>query len=322
MSGIYGAVEAGGTKFIAALFRISDRIDAIKTVQVQGNGHKAAMLAEPLRSIRIPTTTPEETLGATLAFFEDCAIDGLRLDSLGVGSFGPIDPDPTSKTWGYITSTPKPGWQNTDIAGFLGRRLGVPVGFDTDVNAATLAEARIGAGFSLDPVLYLTIGTGIGGGVRVNGKLLHGLMHPEMGHIRIQRRKGDNFPGCCPYHKDCLEGLASGPAVKERWGLHGERLGPDHTAWDLEAWYLAQGIVSITMVLSPQVVILGGGVMAVPGILAKIRAYANELCAGYLAKPTGLQGWTELIRSPALANPGLTGSCLLGLEALEHFGVT
>jgi fructokinase len=318
MSRIFGAVEAGGTKFVAAIFRMPDSADVPGTTGSAGTMPDPALFVEPLRSVRIPTTSPAETLNGTAAFFDACIADGLGPESLGIGSFGPIDPSTDSDTWGYITSTPKPGWKDTDIAGILGRKLGVPVGFDTDVNAAALAEATMGAGTGLDPVLYLTIGTGIGGGVLVNGRLLHGLMHPEMGHIRVVRRKGDNFPGCCPYHGDCLEGMAAGPAVEERWGTRGEQLGSGHSAWDLEAWYLAQGIVSMAMILSPQAVILGGGVMAVPGIIDKVRTYAEEHCAGYLARPTGVQGWTQLISAPILPNPGLAGACLLAMKALEN----
>jgi len=317
MTRIYGAVEAGGTKFVAAIFRMPGLAEASGFTSFESIWPDPALFGKPLRSVRIPTTSPEETLESTAAFFEACAAEGLAPASLGIGSFGPIDPDPISDTWGYIPSTPKPGWKNADIAGILGRRLGMPVGFDTDVNAAALAEATMGAGLGLDPVLYLTIGTGIGGGALVNGKLLHGLMHPEMGHIRVLHRKGDEFPGRCPYHEDCLEGMASGPAVEERWGMSGEQLGPDHPAWDLEAWYLAQGIVSMAMILSPQAVILGGGVMAVPGMIDRVRAYANEHCAGYLARPAGAQGWTELIKGPLLPNPGLAGACLLAIKALK-----
>jgi fructokinase len=316
MSRIFGAVEAGGTKFVAAIFSMPDQVTGQGSFSPGVKELDPALFAEPLRSVRIPTTSPEETLESTAAFFEACAAEGRGPESLGIGSFGPIDPDPVSDTWGYITSTPKPGWANTDIAGFLGSRLGVPLGFDTDVNAAALAEATMGAGVGLDPVLYLTIGTGIGGGALVNGKLLHGLMHPEMGHIRITRREGDKFPGSCPYHADCLEGLASGPAIEKRWGVRGEQLDPDHPAWSLEAWYLAQGVVSMAMILSPQAVILGGGIMAVPGILARIQSYADKHCAGYLEKPAGTKGWAQLIRSPLLPNPGLAGACLLAMEAL------
>ena len=317
MSRIYGAVEAGGTKLVAAIFRMPELATPPGMASSGGLGLAPALFAEPLRSVRIPTTSPEETLGATLAFFEACTADGLGPESLGIGSFGPVDPAPESKTWGYITSTPKAGWKDTDITGILGRRLEVPVGFDTDVNAAALAEAVMGAGCGLDPVLYLTIGTGIGGGALVNGRLLHGLMHPEMGHIRIMRREGDTFPGCCPFHKDCLEGLAAGPAVEGRWGVRGEQLGSDHPAWDLEAWYLAQGLVSMTMILSPQAVILGGGVMAVPRMIDRVRTYASELCAGYLGRPANAKDWAQLIRAPLLPNPGLAGACLLAMKALE-----
>ena len=302
---------------MAAIFRIPERASPHGVAGSSDIGFDPALISKPLRSVRIPTTSPEETLHSTTAFFRACAADGYGPASLGIGSFGPIDPDPASATWGYITSTPKPGWKDRDIAGILGRTLGIPVGFDTDVNAAALAEATMGAGLGLDPVLYLTIGTGIGGGALVNGKLLHGLMHPEMGHIRVARHVGDTFPGRCPFHNDCLEGMASGPAVADRWGVRGEQLGPDHPAWDLEAWYLAQGIVSLAMILSPRAVILGGGVMAVRGMLDRVRTHADKLCAGYLMKPAGASGWRELIKAPLLPNPGLAGACLLALQAVE-----
>ncbi len=228
---LFGAVEAGGTKIVVALGREGEK---------------------PLRETRIPTTGPEETLGRVAEFFRECRSGGLAIEALGVNSFGPVELDPASPKWGFITSTPKLRWQGTDVAGTLGRALGVPVGFDTDVNAAALAEARLGAGRGLDPVVYLTVGTGIGGGAVVNGGLLHGVQHPEMGHLRVERRPGDSFPGVCSFHGGCWEGLASGPSIEARWGARGEDLPADHPAWDLEAWYLAQGVVSLFMVLSPR----------------------------------------------------------------------
>ena len=185
------------------------------------------------------------------------------LAAIGIASFGPIDPKPGSPTFGYITSTPKPGWGNTDFAGAVARALSVPVGFDTDVNVAALGEWRWGAGQGLDNLIYLTIGTGIGGGGLVNGKLMHGLVHPEMGHIRVPHDlAADPYPGHCPYHGDCLEGLACGPAMNERWQQPSQNLPADHPAWALEAEYLAWALVNIICTLSPERIILGGGVMS------------------------------------------------------------
>ena len=189
---IVGGIEAGGTKFVCAV----------------GTGPGDLRAVE-----RFPTTTPEETLGRAIAYFRDRPVA-----AVGVGSFGPVDVDPDSPTWGHVTSTPKPGWQGADVAGGVARALGVPVGFDTDVNAAALAEHRWGAAQGLDTFVYLTVGTGIGGGGLIAGRRLHGLTHPEMGHIRVPRVPGDDFAGVCPYHGDCWEGLASGPAIEARWG--------------------------------------------------------------------------------------------------------
>jgi len=294
MERLYGAVEAGGTKTIVAVGRADEK---------------------PLKEERIPTTDPEETLGRAAEFFRDCAAEGREIQALGIGSFGPVDLDPASPGWGFITSTPKLKWQGTDVAGSLARAVGVPVGFDTDVNAAALAEARMGAGRGRDPVVYITAGTGIGGGALVNGKLLHGAQHPEMGHLRLSRRADDTFSGTCPFHGDCWEGLASGPAIEARWSARGETLPKDHPAWDLEAWYLAQGLVSLFMILSPEVIVLGGGVLQAPGLLERVREYARTLCADYLARPRTAREWENAIRAPSLRNPGLTGAFLLAEDA-------
>ena len=294
MSALLGAVEAGGTKVLVAVGRVGET---------------------PIRSERIATEDPDTTLNAVVAFFRECASDGLPIRALGVGSFGPVELDPASPRWGYITSTPKLRWRGTDVAGALGRVLNVPVGFDTDVNAAALAEARLGAGRGRDPVVYLTIGTGIGGGAFVNRKLLHGAQHPEMGHMLLARHAEDRFPGTCPFHGSCWEGLASGTAVRARWACAGEDLTPNHPAWELEAWYLAQGIVSLLMALSPRVVILGGGVMKTPGLLDRVRRQAQKLSAGYLERYADSAGWEGLIRAPELENPGLAGAFLLAEAA-------
>ena len=200
---VYGGIEAGGTKFVCAV----------------GSG------PDDLRAeVRFPTTTPSETIGRAISFFQEEESSD-SLDAIGIASFGPIDPNPSSRCFGYVTSTPKPGWAHTDFAGVVHRALGVPVGFDTDVNVAALGEHRWGAAQGLDTFIYLTVGTGIGGGGMVNGKLIHGLMHPEMGHLRVPHDwETDPYPGCCTYHGDCLEGLASGPALEGRWGRRGEGL--------------------------------------------------------------------------------------------------
>ena len=209
---LYGAIEAGGTKFVCAVGTGPDDLRA---------------------EARFPTTTPAETLDRTISFFlEQQTRLGEPVAALGVGSFGPVDPNPASPTFGYITTTPKPGWANTDVVGALRRVFPVPVGFDTDVNAAALGEFRWGAAQGLDTFIYLTIGTGLGGGGMVGGRLIHGLVHPEMGHIRIPHDwAADPFPGACPYHGDCFEGLAAGPALEQRWQQRGETLPDDHPAW-------------------------------------------------------------------------------------------
>jgi fructokinase len=209
---VYGCIEAGGTKFVCGV----------------GTGPEDVVLSS------IPTSTPAATLDQVVEFFRREA--GQQLRAVGIGAFGPLDVDPCSPSFGYITSTPKPGWQNFDLAGAVGRALGVVVAIDTDVNAAAIGEVRWGAAQGLSDFLYLTVGTGIGGGALVHGEVVHGLMHPEMGHIRIPHDLArDPYPGGCPYHRDCLEGLASGPSIQERWGAPGQDLPPDHPAWALEA---------------------------------------------------------------------------------------
>jgi len=235
-----------------------------------------------LETVEFPTTHPDETIGH--------AVDFLRarepIAAVGIASFGPIDPNPKSPTFGYITSTPKLGWRNCDLAGAVGRALGVPVAFDTDVNGAALAEYRWGAARGLGSFIYVTVGTGIGGGAMLDGRLVHGRLHPEMGHIRIPHdRLRDPFPGNCPYHGDCLEGLAAGPAIEARWGEPGKLLPDGHAAWDLEAEYLALGIVSWACTLAPERVILGGGLMQRQQLFPKIRARVAELLNGYIEPP-------------------------------------
>ena len=268
--------------------------------------------------VRFPTTTPEETFGRAIQFFQQQKKEPLT--AIGIASFGPVDLNPDSPTFGYITDTPKPGWAHTDFAGRIRRALGVPVGFDTDVNVAALGEYRWGAAQGLDTFTYLTIGTGIGGGGMVNGKLIHGLVHPEMGHVRIPHdRDRDPYPGSCPYHGDCLEGLAAGPALEERWGQRGETLPADHPAWSLEADYLAFGLVNIICILSPQRIIIGGGVMQQPQLFPLVRQRVQELLNNYLPVPAILDHIDDYIVPPGLGDQaGVLGAMALA----EHAAVT
>ena len=254
----------------------------------------------------VATTTPGETLAHVVAFLR-AHRDGLA--AVGVACFGPVDLDRRSPTFGHITTTPKPGWAHTDVVGAL-RGLGVPVVFDTDVNGAALAEHRWGAGRGVDPFVYVTVGTGIGGGAIVGGRPLHGLVHPEMGHVPIPREPSDVFAGACPYHVGCLEGLASGVALERRWGARPETLGAEHEAWRMQARYLALGLVAITAVLSPPRVALGGGVMRAPRLLDLVREQLGTVLAGYVRAP-------ELV-TPALGERvGPLGAVALAQSALD-----
>ena len=290
MARLYGGLEAGGTKFICAV----------------------GTSPQDVVTRRIPTTTPMETIGQVIAFFKEQP----PMAALGIGSFGPIDLDPASPTYGYITTTPKPGWQFTDLAGKIKKALQVPVGFDTDVNAAALGEHRWGAAKVLADFIYLTVGTGIGGGGMVNGKLMHGLVHPEMGHIHIPHdRSADPFKGCCPFHGDCFEGLASGTAVAQRWGQQGETLPADHPAWVLEARYLALAISNLILTLSPRRVILGGGLMEQVHLFTMIRQNVVEILHGYIQAESITRDIDSFIVPPGLGKQaGLLGAMALGME--------
>ncbi len=232
------------------------------------------------------------------------------LRAVGIGSFGPVDLNPDSPSWGFITSTPKVAWRNCDLAGAVGRGLGVPVLFDTDVNAAVRGEARWGAARGVSNCVYLTIGTGIGGGAIVGGNVLQGPTHPEMGHVRVPHDWAeDPFPGCCPYHGDCLEGLAAGPSIAARWGAKGEKLAADHPAWALEAKYLAYGIANIVCTLSPERILVGGGVMRQAHLYQRINAEVERLLAGYLAKIP------PVVRAELGERAGLLGALALAMDA-------
>lgn len=293
---LWGGIEAGGTKFVCAVASGPETI---------------------LAETRFPTTTPEETIGRAIAFFREQRAAYGKLDAVGIASFGPVDPNPASPAFGYITTTPKPGWAQCDFAGRVREALGVPVGFDTDVNGAALAEGRWGVARGLDTFVYLTVGTGIGGGAVVNGRLVHGMLHPEMGHVRVPHDPlRDPYPGCCPYHKDCLEGLASGPAIEARWGQRAESLPPDHPAWALEADYVAHGLVPQIYLLSPQRIILGGGVMEQPTLFPAIRERVLAILNGYIQSPLLLEGIDEYIVPPGLGNrAGVLGAIALAEPA-------
>ena len=257
----------------------------------------------------VPTTTPAETLRRVLEFFRAHT----EITAVGAACFGPIDLDRSSPTFGRITTTPKPGWRGADVVGAL-RTLSVPVAFDTDVNGAALAEYRWGAGRGVDPFVYVTVGTGIGGGAIVGARPVHGLVHPEMGHVPITRDSADTFAGACPYHRDCLEGLASAVALSQRWGALPETLPAEHEAWRLQARYLALGVAAIAAVLSPPRIVLGGGVMRAAGLLARVRAETLKTLAGYVRAP-------DLV-PPALGErAGVLGALALAQATLAEAGV-
>lgn len=284
----YGLIEAGGTKFVLGI------ADADRTIRA---------------THRIPTTTPDETIAAAVDWFK---AQGEPLAAIGIGSFGPLQLDRTAVDWGHITRTPKPHWANTDLVGPFAEAFGCPVAIETDVNAAALAEAKWGAGAGCSALLYLTIGTGIGGGFVSGGRLLHGLSHPEMGHIRMPRHPDDaEFKGSCPFHGDCLEGLASGPAIIARWGNSLSELEPDHPGKAIIAWYLAQAMITFQAVMEPVRIVLGGGVTGTAGLLDLVRARAKAAAAGYFAGDL-----EKVIVAPGLGEQsGLLGALAVALNS-------
>ncbi len=289
---LYGAIEAGGTKFVCAA------------------GYGPLEIADSRREV-IATTTPQVTLGAVVAFFERIRNDGGVFAGIGVAAFGPVDVDRQSPTWGSILATPKPGWSGVSLTRPL-ERFECPVTIDTDVNAAALAEARYGAGAGVASVAYVTVGTGIGGGVALEGGTIRGMLHPEMGHIRVRRDPRDlAFAGICPFHGDCLEGLASGPAIVARWNARLGELAPEHPAHEIIGGYLGQLAATIALVLSAQRIVFGGGVMN-GRLLAHIRATAARELGGYLPVEERGGGFERLIVEPSLGGlAGIAGALLL-----------
>lgn len=286
---LYGGVEAGGTKFVCAVGSGPDNVK-----------HK----------IQIPTTTPHETLEKVISFFKD---SGTTLSGIGIASFGPLDLGKKSETYGFITTTPKPYWANTDLITPLKEAFKVPVAIDTDVNGAALGEGKWGAARGLDTFIYLTIGTGIGGGAIINGRAVHGLVHPEMGHIMLPHDTvKDPFKGVCPYHGDCFEGLACGPAIAKRWGRPAEALDPAHEAWELEAEYIAAGVMNLVLTLSPQRVILGGGIMKVQGLMEKVRGRVKTILNNYVNSAAINKDIEKFIVAPGLGDmAGVLGAIAL-----------
>ena len=287
----YGALEAGGTKMVLSV------LDEAGTI---------------LERVSMPTGTPEDTMPGMIAFFREHPVK-----ALGIGCFGPLDLNPQSPTYGSIAATPKLAWRDYPIVPAFREALGIPIGLDTDVNGAALAEARLGAAKGLDSCLYVTIGTGVGGGLIIGGKPVHGLTHPELGHMLLAPEPDDPTPdGFCPYHKHCLEGLAAGPAIQKRWGIPAQELPQEHPAWALEVSYIAQMCLNAIMAFSPEKIILGGGVMQQQFLFPLIRAKTLELLGGYLCSPVVERGLEDYIVPPGLGvNSGVMGAYLLAREA-------
>jgi fructokinase len=287
----YGAIEGGGTKFVCMV----------------GSGPK-----DILAETRFPTTTPVETLGRAVSFFKE-QMRSVPLAAIGIGTFGPVDLNPASPTYGYITTTPKPGWRQTEFQSAIQQALELPVGFDTDVNAAALGESVWGACKGLSQHIYLTVGTGVGMGAVVEGSLMHGLLHPEGGHMLLPHdRQADPFPGGCPFHADCFEGLASGPAMRRRWGAPAETLPDDHPAWPLEAHYVALALCNMICMFSPERIVLGGGVMEHAALFPLIRREVKQILNGYIQAPVFETELDQFIVPPGLGSrAGVLGALAL-----------
>lgn len=286
---LIGALEAGGTKMVCAVGKEDGTI---------------------LEQISIPTTTPEETLPQIVEYFK-----GKDIAALGVAAFGPVDVKPESETYGYILDTPKLAWRHKDLLGEL-KELNVPMGLDTDVNGSCLGEMTYGCAKGLDSVIYITIGTGVGVGVCANGKLLHGMLHPEGGHILLQRHPQDLEGGICPYHKNCLEGFASGPSIEARWGKKAKELTDRPEVWELESYYIAQALVDYIMILSPQKIILGGGVMHQQQLFPLIREKVKEMLNGYINTKEIQDLDSYIVPASLHDDQGIMGCIKLGLNAL------
>lgn len=287
-----GALEAGGTKMVCAVGDENGQI---------------------LERVSIVTENPDKTMPEILEFFRQ-----YTLDAIGIGTFGPVDLDRTSPTYGYITSTPKISWRNFNLLGSMKREFAVPIGLDTDVNASAIGEASYGITRGLDSSIYITVGTGIGVGVILDGKAVHGMQHPEAGHILLVRHPEDNYTGRCPYHPNCLEGLASGPAIEERFGVKAAELPGDSLAWEIESFYLAQALVDFTLVYSPKRIVLGGGVMHQKQLFPKIREKYKEMLNHYVDTPYVKDLNNYIVPYSLDDNQGIMGCIRIGLDEMER----
>jgi len=328
---LVGAIEGGGTKFICAV------------ASIDSPGTKPRML----KQVRIPTDRPETTLGACIDFFREFSLDEGKaaikrqesepykespgsgtvrskaaIQALGIGMFGPVECDTASMHWGYVLNTPKPGWIDIDVAQRLQSALGVPIRLETDVGAAAIGEWMWGAGKGSKTCVYVTVGTGIGAGILFDGKPLRSSYHPEVGHMRIPRVPGDDFGGICLHHGDCLEGLASGPAMQARWGILPENLPADHPAWDLEAQYLAQAFANIVLTVAPDKIVVGGGIGLHKGLVEIVEEQVRALLAGYIrafdayrAEGSSDESERRIVRAALGAEAGILGAAYLGWEA-------
>ncbi|MBP3238369.1 MAG: ROK family protein [Lachnospiraceae bacterium] len=286
---LYGALEAGGTKMVCAIGDENGRIIEQKS---------------------IPTKTPEETMPAVIEYFENKDIK-----ALGIASFGPVELDKNTPEYGHIQETPKLRWSGYDLVGTMKKALNVPIGFDTDVNGSMLGEATWGAAKNLSDALYITIGTGIGGGILSGGKIVHGMLHPELGHMTLVKAENDTYAGKCPFHKNCFEGLAAGPAIEERWGKPGKELSDRSEVWELESYYIAQALANLILITSPQVIILGGGVMHQMSLFPMIREKVKENLNGYI-RTEELNDMDRYIIPAALNDDqGIMGCIKLAMDA-------
>jgi len=294
---LIAAIEAGGTKFNCAIAKLDGQI---------------------LESARIQTENPSLTLRDCMAFLRSSEETLGRISAMGIGSFGPLNLDPGSVTYGSIFSTPKQGWSGTDLSGFFSGQLGVPVVIDTDVNCAALAEGMYGAAQHCSTYCYITVGTGIGVGIVINGKAISQKAHPEAGHIRVPRAPEDQYAGCCTYHADCLEGLACGPAIAERWGEVAEKLPEGHPAWKMEAYYIAALCNNLIYSIRPERIILGGGVLGRKSLYGSIHQQLHKMLGGYALGKAEMD-IERLVCAPGLAEtpPGLLGAIELARQAYK-----
>lgn len=286
-----GALEAGGTKMVCAI------------------GDETGKIYD---QVSIPTETPDVTIPKLIEYFEKNTVD-----ALGIASFGPVELDPKAPNYGYITTTTKVAWRNFDMAGSFARALKCPIGFDTDVNGSVLGEVTFGQARGKSCVIYLTIGTGVGAGIYIEDKLLHGMLHPEAGHVLIEKRNGDAYAGKCPYHRNCLEGLAAGPAIEERWGKKAVDLADKTEVWQLEADYIAQALTGYVLTLSPEMIILGGGVMHQKQLFPLIRAKVTEFLGGYIQAEELRDMDHYIVPASLYDDQGIMGCLELARRALQ-----